>query len=81
MVSEYSYYSPHILIYLQIGEQRVRLADVLEETATLYDSAEVPPNTNASLVFSIDGIEESEPVVLHQGIARDSEIIRFSYLE
>ncbi len=42
MISKYSCYSPNILIYLEIDEKRIRLADVLYDSATLYEKAEVP---------------------------------------
>lgn len=76
---EKSYHSPLILIYLEIDGRTVRLADVMENTATLYESAEFPPCTFASLVFSIDGVEERQRIRLDEGIAQDSEIISFSY--
>ena len=72
--------SPHILIYLRVGEKTVRLADVLNGTARVYDSAELQPNTVAKLVFSIDGVEESSDVLLSDGVQLGDELISFSYL-
>jgi hypothetical protein len=72
-------YSPNILIYLEIGNTRIRLADVLYKSATLYDEAIVPQNTTASLVFSIDGKEEREEVILDHGITKGETLISFSY--
>ena len=74
-----SSYSPNILIYLEVEGKKVRLSDVLSDTATLYESAEFPPGTAASLVFSIDGIEERQDVVLPDGIAKDSHLVALSY--
>lgn len=79
MESSGSGYSPTILIYLEIGEKQIRLADVLGQSATLYESAEVRPNTEAELVFVIDGQEEREEIILHEGIGSDSRLIIFSY--
>ena len=79
MESSGSGYSPNILIYLEIGEKKIRLADVMGQSATLYEVAEVRPDTEAILVFVIDGEEEREEVLLKDGIALDSQIIRFSY--
>ena len=64
-----------------VREQRVRLADVLHETATLFEPAEFPPQTKAALIFSIDGVEESEDIILHQGISKDTKLVSFSYLD
>jgi len=73
-------YSPNILIYLEIGEQTVRLADVLENTATLYGEAEIPPGTEATLVFSVDGNKESQRVLLPEGITSSQKEIPLSYI-
>lgn len=72
-------HSPNILIYLEIGEKQIRLADVMAQSATLYESVEVEPNTEAELVFVIDGEAEREEIVLTDGISHNSHIIRFSY--
>lgn len=74
-------YSPNILIHLEIGEKKIRLSDVLYDSATLYEQAEIAPNTRAVLVFSIDGDEEREEIVLRQGISGRDTIIRFSYAD
>ena len=79
MASESSCFSPNILIYLDVGGKKIRLADVLYDTATLFDKAEVPPQTKASLVFSINGAEEREDVVLHDGISNQTSLISFTY--
>lgn len=73
-------YSPDVLIYLEIGEKTIRLADVLCETATLYESdyPEVKPNTQAFLVFSLDGVEQRKNIVLHQGISKGASMLFFS---
>ena len=75
-------YSPNILIYLEIDKKQIRLADVLEDTATLYEPvvAEVKADTGADLVFLINGFEERESIVLHEGISKDSSLISFSYV-
>ena len=76
---ESSSHSPNIIIYLEIGTRKVRLSDVLYNSATLFENAEVPPQTRATLVFSIDGVEEREDVMLDQGISSNESLIRFSY--
>jgi len=76
---ERSGHSPNIIIYLEIGTRKVRLSDVLYNSATLFENAEVPPHTKAALVFSIDGVEEREDVILDQGISGNESLINFSY--
>ena len=78
MDSRAVYYSPNILIYLEAGEKKVRLSDVLLGSATLYECAEFPPETAASLVFSIDGVEERKEIVLHDGISKGQSIVSFT---
>ncbi len=79
MASDSSCFSPNILIYLDLCGKKIRLADVLYDTATLFDMAEVPPQTKASLVFSINGAEEREEVILHNGISKETSLISFTY--
>jgi hypothetical protein len=74
-------YSPDVRIHLEIGENKIRLSDVLYDTATLYEKAEVPPQTRAMLVFSIGGKEDREEVILENGISREDSLISFSYSE
>jgi hypothetical protein len=61
-------FSPNVLIWLEIGEKKIRLAAVLHNMATLYEPAEVLPGTRAVLVISVDGVEERSEVLLHEGI-------------
>ena len=72
-------HSPNILIYLEVENKKIRLSDILYQSATLHEEAEVPPQTEASLVFSIDGNEEREEVILHKGISKGDNLVIFSY--
>jgi hypothetical protein len=74
-------YSPHVLIYLEIGSSKIRLADVLFDTATLYEKVIAPLNTKANLVFSIDGVEDREEIVLTNGISEADSDIKFIYAD
>lgn len=75
------YYSPHIVIYFQVGEQKVRLADVLNDTATIYstDFDDVPPGTSAFLVIEIDGEKRRKQVLLDQGVSKYDKLVSFSH--
>ena len=81
MDAKSSGYSPNILIYLDVGGKTIRLADVLNDSATLYESAEVPANTPATLVISVDGEEERKKVLLSSGISKSSMMISFAYTD
>lgn len=81
MTSANSSYSPNILIYLETEENKIRLADVLYQTATLYEEAELPANTKASLVISVDGKEKREDIILNKGINKNDTLISFTYLD
>lgn len=73
-------YSPNVLIYLEWGDQKIRLSDVLNNTATLYEPVDaVPPGEMAALVFQIDDIPHRDLVLLDEGISPDSDTIAFSY--
>lgn len=74
-------YSPYIQIYLETADQKIRLADVLFQTATLYEKASIAPHTVASLVLSIDGVEEREEVLIEQGISEEDTAISFRYTD
>lgn len=73
-------YSPNILIFLEIGKTKVRLADVLYQSAMLYETVTLPPGTRADLVFQIDGVEEREGVMLDSGISEGDAQVNFSYI-
>jgi len=79
MPSTETSYSPIVLLYLQIGEDRIRLADVLYNTATLYESVTISHGTSAYLILSVNGVEAKTEVVLHKGITSDSKMIEFLY--
>ncbi len=72
-------YSPYILIYLEIGDKKIQLSDVLYTSAMLSEKVEIPPQTHASLVFSIDGDEEREEIIIDEGISTYDSRISFSY--
>lgn len=75
-----SNYSPHIVIYFEVGDQIIRLSDVMRENATLYDSefSEVPSGTLAFLVIDVDGEQRRRPVVLDEGVVRGKRVVNFS---
>ena len=81
MTSTYQSYSPHIVIYLEVGEKKIRLSDVLYNSATVYESSEFPPETKAALVFSINGVEEREEVILQDGMNAEESRVTFTYAD
>jgi len=74
-----SSYSPQVIIYLKFGDNVIRLADVLFETARLYtrDFDTIEPGTKADLVFSIDKEESYHSIILHEGLAANQDIFSF----
>ena len=80
MANQHTFHSPNILIYLEADGNKIRLADVLYQSATLYEQAEIPPKTKASLVISVDGEEDREEILLDNGINKDDTLINFTYL-
>lgn len=81
MNQESSSYSPNILIYLEIDQRKIRLADVLYDSATLYEEVEASPGSRGHLVMEIDGSKESQEVILERGISKGDLKILFSYAD
>lgn len=81
MSSGKSGYSPNILIYLEIGKKRIHLSDLLYNSAKLSENIEIPPQTAASLVLLMDGVENREDVILENGISYDDTILSFKYAD
>lgn len=79
MASRTLSFSPDVYIYLKVGEFLTRLADVLGNTATVYERVEYPPDTDATIIYSINGIEDREEIHLHSGVSKSDEIIEFTY--
>ena len=74
-------YSPNILIYLEVNKNKIQLSDLLHNSALIAESVEVAPQTKASLVISIDGVEKSHEVLLDDGISKESSKVTFSYTD
>lgn len=79
MASANSGHSPNIEIHIEIGQKKIRLSDVLYNSATLFETTEVAPNTRALLVFVVDDLEEREEIILEHGISIHDSLIKFSY--
>ena len=80
MASQDLSYSPNILIYIEVGKKKIRLADVLCQSATLYQKAdhELPKGTVASLVFHIGNNIERQEVILQNGLTLGDETVLLS---
>lgn len=64
-------------IRLSIGDITLDVAEASEYYLVLAESADVPPGTSAEIVIVFDGRECRRPIVLVQGINRDSRQVSF----
>jgi len=79
MLSETAHYSPDVSIYIQFGEEKIQVADVLVSTATLCAPAQIPVGASAFLVFQIGGQEYRDLVLFPDGASGDSNLVSFTY--
>ena len=79
MFENFTSYSPDIQIFLEIEDRKIRLCDLLFETAILFEKTDIPPKTIASLVLSIDGVDEREEIFIEEGVTSQDTTIKFKY--
>jgi hypothetical protein len=70
-------YSADVEIYLLIDGKRYDVAQICRGQLFLRDSHKIPPSTSAKLVIKIDGIEESDQVILSNGAVSDELAVNF----
>ncbi len=71
----YEGYSAKVEAYLHVGDQELRINQVGRGSLMLRDRCDVPASTNATVVVTVDGLQQSMPVVLVRGISKDSEFV------
>ena len=69
--------SPYVRIQLYFDDHSVRLADVLENTATLYEPLKLATATPATLVLTIDGEVLARRVTAPPCDGQPGDVIRF----
>jgi hypothetical protein len=70
-------YSADVEVYLLIAGERVDVAQIGHGKLILRTPREFPPGTRATLVFTVDGQEEREEVVLCEGAANVEEPVMY----
>ena len=73
-------YSPNILIYLEFDKKKIRLADVCNDTATIYERTMICSGTPADLVFIIDEAEERQKVLVKNSVSLDDRMLALEYV-
>lgn len=80
MSNEIVGYSPNIFIRLRVGDTVIRLADVMHTTATLFESASLPPNSKGLLTIDVGGNESVYKVFLKDGINPGDNEVSLAYV-
>ena len=70
-------YSSSIDIRLRVNGGEYRVAQVGESFLIMRDKIEVPPETRAEVVITVDGDRFTHSVFLHEGICPQSEVVNF----
>ncbi|MCB0333506.1 MAG: hypothetical protein KDD55_08400 [Bdellovibrionales bacterium] len=73
--------SPNVRMYIEIGDQAIRISDLLYNDATLFEDAEISAGTTARLVIEIDGEKETQEILLNEGTSVGQRRITFSYTD
>jgi len=66
--------SADVKIFLQIGGERLRVAQVGPNSMILRDLRKCPPGTSARVIISVDGHEDLHDIVLQRGIGDEAEV-------
>jgi hypothetical protein len=75
-------YSPDVKIYLMTENHFIRLSDVMQETATLYETSQldIKAGTRAYLYILVSGHQPtSNQICLIDGLKGNEGIFRFKY--
>ena len=70
-------YSAHIDMYLLIDGEKHDIAQIGRGTLILRNPAVIPPGTEATLMFKIDGVEEVSHVLLPAGAEKFEEPVPY----
>ena len=71
-------HSAKVEIHLHVAGHKLNVARIRGGQLELRDRCDVPPNSEATVVMSVDGRESVMPVVLADGISSASETVAFS---
>lgn len=70
-------HSAQIDAYLLLGDKQLRISQIGGGTLMLHDHAIASPSTQATVVVSVDGLEQRMPVTLVNGIQPGSESVEY----
>jgi hypothetical protein len=70
-------HSATVDIRLEIDGVVLEVAQVGRESLILREPYESPPTGDARVVITVDGREHAHPIILHQGISKDSRLVNF----
>jgi hypothetical protein len=70
-------YSAHVELYLLVGGEQLRVAQVGPDSLILRDIRVIAPSTSAKLVINIDDHHEEHEVVLFEGASGTRQPVKF----
>ena len=70
-------YSANVDIRLEVEGVVLDVAQVDRDSLILREPYESAPTGNARIVITVDGREHPHPVILHQGIQKESRQVNF----
>lgn len=75
MTLEHFSYSPNVSLTLKSDDVSVRLADVCENSATLFEPALLLPNTRACIIVKVGDRERHHQIIIRQSLPDDMMIL------
>jgi hypothetical protein len=70
-------YSARVELYLDVGDKRLRVAQVGPASLILRDPCTLPPGTPGTIVINVDGTLKEHAVVLHNGAIASRDRVEF----
>ena len=70
-------YSAKVEAYLHVQDRRLKIGRIGASALELRETCDVPASTNATVVVSVDGLEQRMPILLIHGISNGSAIVEF----
>ena len=70
-------YSTDVDLYLQVGERKLRIAQIGPDAFILRDECEFPPGTEGTIVIKVDGDERKIHAFLQNGVVRGATEVQY----
>ena len=71
-------YSADVSIHLLVSGLKLRVAQIGPQSMILRDVESVPSSTAAQLVVSVDGEEQIDEIMLHNGVTPPCRVVEYS---